>query len=413
MRKFNAPLHAETPCGRSASPAPQIPSRNGTLRLSRRALIAGALSLAAGAARGATLRLEAGPQGYNGASPGPLLRGKAGQPMRIELANRLSSPTSLRLPQGAGGYAGLTGPALAPGETRAFAFTPAAACFDLYLPFGPAAGEQQAGLFGAIMIDEPSPPPVDLDAVAIFSGPDAGALRVNGEPAPLKLAAPPGARVRLRLANAAPDLLLGLHAEGVVIVAIDGRPSEPFAPANGAFALAPGARFELMFDLDGPFALAARGGPAVSIAPQGARVGPRPSIAALPPDPRLPSEIALERALRARVEIAEGAGFTINGVGGADWPAEPLFRVRRGAPVALTLVNRTAEPQTLRLEGHAARLLHAFDDGWDPYWRDTLHLPPGGTLHAAFVAGQPGKWPLASASPDSRAKGLKAWFETT
>jgi hypothetical protein len=75
MRKFNAPLHAETPRERSASPAPEISSRNGTPGLSRRALVAGALSLAAGAARGAALRLEAGPQGYNGASPGPLLRG--------------------------------------------------------------------------------------------------------------------------------------------------------------------------------------------------------------------------------------------------------------------------------------------------------------------------------------------------
>ena len=38
---------------------------------------------------------------------------------------------------------------------------------------------------------------------------------------------------------------------------------------------------------------------------------------------------------------------------------------------------------------------------------------PGRTLHAAFVAQTPGKWPLASASPDARAQGLKAWFQVS
>ena len=64
----------------------------------------------------------------------------------------------------------------------------------------------------------------------------------------------------------------------------------------------------------------------------------------------------------------------------------------------------------MRLEGHVARQLHALDDGWDPYWRDALLIGAGKTLHAAFVADNSGKWPLASASPESRAKGLLAWF---
>jgi FtsP/CotA-like multicopper oxidase with cupredoxin domain len=81
--------------------------------------------------------------------------------------------------------------------------------------------------------------------------------------------------------------------------------------------------------------------------------------------------------------------------------------------VTMTLINKTATSQTMRLEGHVARQLHALDDGWDPYWRDTLLIGANKTLHAAFVADAAGKWPLASASPEKRAKGLLAYYVVT
>jgi FtsP/CotA-like multicopper oxidase with cupredoxin domain len=207
-----------------------------------------------------------------------------------------------------------------------------------------------------------------------------------------------------------------LKASGasVRIVAIDGKPSELFEPRGGEVPICPSGRFELMFDLaEAAVELSLGERPAVRIEPQGARVAAKPALAALPADPGLPPEIALERALRVNVAITGSAdgGYAINGVGGAGWPGKPLFACKRGAPVSLTLVNKTATAQTLRLEGDVARLLHALDDGWDPYWRDALFIAPGKTLHAAFVAQAPGKWPLASASPGSRAKGLKAWFQ--
>jgi FtsP/CotA-like multicopper oxidase with cupredoxin domain len=172
-----------------------------------------------------------------------------------------------------------------------------------------------------------------------------------------------------------------------------------------------------MFDMPrGRFELALRGaGPALQIDPDGEPMMPRPPVAALPANPRLPREIALERAQQVRVTIAGATeqGFALNGVGGADWPEKPLFKAARGAPVSLTLVNQTSNAQTLRLEGHVARQLHALDDGWDPYWRDALLIGAGKTLHAAFIAAAPGKWPLASASPERRTKGMKAWFWVT
>ncbi len=383
--------------------------------LTRRAYLGGGvctvLTLAARAGEVGVFSLEAGPLGFNGATPGPLLRLRAGQAGKLRFINKLGEPASLALPglRIDSGFAGLTEPQVKPGDTRDLAFPGAEPGFGLYT---------SERLFGPVLIDEAAPPSVDLDAFVVFSGEDRTALRANADPAPLTLHAPPRARVRLRLANASPDLVLTLKGEGAAlqIVAIDGQPSEMFEPAGGEFPIAPSARFELMFDLpEGGVNFILRGDPdrpALKILAQGEAVAARPPIAALPANPRLPREIALEKALHASATLtAVGAGFAVNGKSGAPWTAKPLFRCARGQPVALTLVNQTAQPQTLRLEGHVARQLHGLDDGWDPYWRDAMLIGAGKTLHAAFVADISGKWPLASASPERRAKGLHGWYE--
>jgi FtsP/CotA-like multicopper oxidase with cupredoxin domain len=414
MRTLNAPLPDDSTPAAAQDGRREMRVKAG--QPTRRAVLGGGVSAALwlpALAAEATTTLEAGLAGYNGASPGPLLRVTAGRRLNVRLVNRLAEPTSLYWPGLSGGFPGLDGAALAPGATRDVGFTPAQAGFHLYGPYG-----TSAGLFGAIVIDDPSPPAADLDAVVIFSGADAAGLRVNAGPAPLRLTAPPGGRVRLRLANASAALTLPLTASGATahVIAIDGSPSELFEPRGGEFPLCPSGRIELMFDLgDAAVEFALPDRLALRIEPNGARAGAKPAIAALPAAANLPQEIALERALRVNVVLAGAPkpGFTINGVGGAGWPGKPLFQAKRGAPVSLTLQNRTASPQTLRLEGHAARQLHELDDGWDPYWRDALPLAPGRTLHAAFVAQTPGKWPLASASPDARAQGLKAWFQVS
>ena len=84
----------------------------------------------------------------------------------------------------------------------------------------------------------------------------------------------------------------------------------------------------------------------------------------------------------------------------------------RGAPTVFALANKTAVVQALRLWGHVARLLHSMDDGWEPYWRDTILIQPGRTAHIAFVADNPGKWPLESAIPEHRAAGVARGFRS-
>jgi FtsP/CotA-like multicopper oxidase with cupredoxin domain len=392
-----------------ANAAPEQACHTDTL--TRRALVGGGFAAAlwpfAGKADDAleAVKLATGALGYGGASPGAVLRGQIGQPLRLTLANALETPTSfallgLRVDHDPG-FPALSASPIAPGERRALAFTPAEPGFALYGAYGSGAD----GLFGAILVPETAPAAVDLEAVVVFSG-DPAAPRANGAAPPLTIAAPPGGRVRLRLANAAPEGLLSLStAAKVQVVAIDGQPCEMFTPREGNLPICPTGRFDLLFDLgeaDVEFTLG--GGPALRIVAKGERAAARPAISALPANPRLATAIALERTLRATFHLRERDAHAL-------WPKKPLFQARRGQPVALTLINDTREPQTLRLEGHVARVLHRLDDGWDPYWRDALYIKPGRTQQVAFVADNPGKWPLASASFARRAQGMATWFQ--
>jgi FtsP/CotA-like multicopper oxidase with cupredoxin domain len=95
----------------------------------------------------------------------------------------------------------------------------------------------------------------------------------------------------------------------------------------------------------------------------------------------------------------------------APWPEKPLFKAHKGAPVTLGLINNTSSTEAIRWGGHVARLLHALDDGWEPYWRDSALLAPGQTVHIAFVADNPGRWPIESAIFERQSAGARSFFE--
>ncbi len=392
---------------------------------------------------------------YAGATPGPLLRLKKGAELKLRFVNRLAEPTALsfsglRTANAAAGYGGLTGPRIAPGATADVQFMPPDSGFNLYLPHSGAANsaQQGRGLFGPILVEEADKADVDKDVAVVladwsldergqikddFSDPalargagrKGGLVFANGAAAPLGLTARPGARVRLRLGNAATARLTTIGVDGAktLIVAVDGQPSEPFEPLRNQFPMGPGARFELMFDMPreagSAVHLVLRGEagaadqPFVAISAEGEPVAERAAPARLPPNPALPAEIALEVSRRYDFAVTGGgaAPFALNGATFVDWSPKPAFVIPRGAPSVFAIANKTAFVQAMRLGGHVARLLHSMDDGWEPYWRDTILIQPGRTAHIAFVADNPGKWPIESAIPEHRAAGVGGWFQ--
>jgi FtsP/CotA-like multicopper oxidase with cupredoxin domain len=417
--------------------------------------------LEAGAAEARLLGASASPTaalGYGGATPGPLLRLRKGEELKARLINRLAQPTSicwsgLRVANAMAGIGGLTQDPVPPGGSFDYRFTPPDSGFNLYRPHAGAAtpGQVGRGLYGPIIVEEASPPACDIEAIVAladwrldaqgqprddFSDPAAargeghiGALvAANNRAAPLGLTAAPGARVRLRLVNAANARVMAIRVEGTkpLIVALDGQPAEAFEPLRNTFPMGPGARFDMLFDMArdaSPARFLLLGGEAAAIEGEadrplivftaaGAPLPKRPPPAGLPANPLLPTQIDLARAKRFDIAIAGGGGgpFSINGKTAANWPATPLFSVARGAPVTLGLVNNTAVLQALRLHGHVMRLLHPMDDGWEPYWRDSVLVGPGKTSHIAFVADNPGRWPIESAIPEHMAAGVMTMF---
>jgi hypothetical protein len=136
--------------------------------------------------------------------------------------------------------------------------------------------------------------------------------------------------------------------------------------------------------------------------------------ASLPDAPPLPSN-----GLPAQLELKNALRFDF-ALGGpqADWvrPANfapssaPAFRAKAGRTVVLALTNRADRPTIFHLHGHHFRLLDRLDDGWKPFWLDTLAVDTGQTQRIAFLAEYAGRWLIEAAATDWAAPRLLRWY---
>ncbi|MGA8171145.1 MAG: multicopper oxidase family protein [Methylocystis sp.] len=385
---------------------------------------------------------------------GPILRYKQGDALFARLVNETDLPMSLHWQGMLGdnamdGVAPLTQAAVATGASfdyRRALNDPGLFCYRPSV--FPRTGELMGrGLKGLVVVDEAAPLASDADLVVLLddwrldskgamdvefakaaeargAGRIGTLLTVNGASAPAVHEFAPAARVRLRLANLANARIMVLSFEGVkpYVVAIDSQPCDAFVPVRQSIPVAPGARFELMFDTPAAGATARmilRGAEGqdqdlLRFTAKGDPLPTRPAIQSLPQNQRLPREIKLAASRRIDLAIAlDGGAWTLNGAISKAYGGEPLFHVKRGTPVTLSFDNRAAVPLVMHVHGHAMRLLHDLDDGWEPYWRNAVVAPPGKVKHAAFVADSPGKWALHDDILEHEAAGVATWFEVT
>jgi FtsP/CotA-like multicopper oxidase with cupredoxin domain len=405
---------------------------------------------------------------FDGATPGPTLRIRQGEALRLELLNNTSAPLSLhwhglRGEAAMDGVGGFSQPAIAPGERFTYRLKPPDSGTILYRPLvlGAAAEPAGRGLSGVLVVEEPEPPPVTLDLPVLVTdwllgddnavqpfAPDSPAVAaagrlgswvtVNGAAPPQRVPVAPGARVRLRLANACNARIMRLRFDGIkaVVVAVDGQPTESFEPVRSQLPFAPGTRYDLLVDMPAEVgataivtALVGSGIPLVRLVTEGAARPASTAPMALKANPTLPAAVRLQDAVRPQIVIEGGAKlgadlkldmagvdsarpWRLNG-GVGDASSKPLFSVRRGTPIVLAIDNRTAFLQPLHVHGHCFRLLHPLDDGWEPYFLDTVQIPDGKRLHIAFIAENPGRWLISSTVLERFDRGLWTWFEVT
>jgi FtsP/CotA-like multicopper oxidase with cupredoxin domain len=288
----------------------------------------------------------------------------------------------------------------------------------------------------ALVVGESEPVAVDRDEALLIEDwrlrPDGTAIAPGVDPkdtspvftvnglTSLDLTARPNERLRLRFINGSQRSAIAIKLENrdVRVMALDGQPAEPFQARNGALVLAPGGRVDAFVDATAPAGTgssillhdgkAAR--PIGKLVISGEPLRPAP----LPPAPPLasnglPAQLDLKNA--QRFELASG-GSQPDWIPPANFAASaaPAFRAKTGRTVVLALTNRAGIATVFHLHGHHFRLLDRLDDGWKPFWLDTLAIEPGQTQRIAFLAEYPGRFLIESVATDWAASLKVRWY---
>ncbi|MFG1248973.1 multicopper oxidase family protein [Xanthobacter flavus] len=333
---------------------------------------------------------------FNDSLPGPVLRVTKGSELQVQFANALKESVGLtwqgvRLPADAAASASA---AVAGGQNKLIQLTPKDAGTFWYHATSPALARR--ALSGALIVAEPGTPAYASDNLLFIQSfpPESGVpiFPVNGEFSPT-FQGPASGRSRLRLVNATPLFLrLRLKGPAAYAIAIDGQPvAQPFELKDGRLQMPPGGRVDVAATIDDadatiieietsqePIRLAV-------VTPVGP-AGPLPSgpPAPLPPND-LPADIPLKDAVRVELPI-----------GGKSGASTSLGTVKSGKAMVLTLTNSLDAPVSVHVAGHAVRLLDGLDDGWKPWWHDTVPVPAKATVRVALLAQATGTWSVTA-----------------
>ena len=398
---------------------------------------------------------------YNGQVPGPELRLRQGQRLRVLAHNALAQSTTvhwhgLRIPNAMDGVPYLTQEPIQPGAGYVYEFDLPDAGTFWYHPHQNSAEQVGRGLYGALIVEEPEPIQVDRELVWVLddwrlqqdasisdnfgamhdlthAGRIGNVASINGQ-LPESMTVRAGERIRLRLINAANARTFALLFEGHTpqIIALDGQPVEPHAPAENRIVLGAAMRADVIIDMQGQpgetfrvidtfyqeqaFRLIT-----LNYSPQAPlREHPLDAPIRLPANP-LP-EPDLRTAERHAIMFSGGAmggmqGAMFNGEytdirtlvqqHGVVWaingiahpgmhhstPAEPLLTLQKDRSYILHLHNETVFWHPMHLHGHSFRVLsHEGQTVPHQPWRDTVLIPPREHIEVALVANNPGDW---------------------
>ncbi|HET6503089.1 MAG TPA: multicopper oxidase family protein [Amycolatopsis sp.] len=381
--------------------------------------------------------------------PGPLLRGTTGDVLRVEVANQLSTGTTvhwhgLPVPNDMDGVPDVTQPEIEPGASFTYEFTltePGTHWYHSHVGV-----QRDRGLYGPLIIDDPQEPGgYDVDWVIVLddwidgtgttpeqvlagfeSGGNAAALtsprlggtagdvaypyyllngRVPG--APVSFTAKAGQKARIRLINAGGDTTfrVALGGHQMTVTQTDGYPVVPVTVDTLLISM--GERYDVEVTLaDGVFPLVAaaegKTGQALGIVRTGSGATPAADAHPSELDGKLLAYADLHAAAGAELPqrnpdvsydlVLEGSmkpyRWTINGHAHPD--DQPL-PVSQGQYVRLRCVNRSTMYHPMHLHGHTVALRASDSDATGPR-KDTVIVLPGQTVVTDLLADNPGQW---------------------
>ncbi len=399
---------------------------------------------------------------YNGTVPGPVLRVRQGDRLRVRVENGLAEGTTVhwhgvRVPNAMDGVPVITQPSIAPGDEFVYEFSPPDAGTFFYHPHQRSYEQVARGLAGALIVEERDPPKVDRDVLWVLGdwrlNPDASlrggfgsfmdmshggrignTVTINGK-VPERFPVRAGERIRLRLINAATARVFGLDFAGhrPLVIALDGQPVEPHEPDGGRVVLGPAMRADLVLDMTGTpgsrhmvrddfyrrlayelIEIAYSGEPPLrERAEAPVRLADNPLA-----EPSLASaerhEVVFTGGMMGDMRgLQRGMVWAVNGVangcGDGASAFEPLLVLRRGRTCVLQLVNETAWHHPIHLHGHSFRVLSRNRTPTrHREWLDTVMLAPRESAEIAFVADNPGDWMFHCHVLEHQAGGMMA-----
>jgi FtsP/CotA-like multicopper oxidase with cupredoxin domain len=212
---------------------------------------------------------------YNGSLPGPLIRASVGDRLIVHFTNRLPSPTTvhwhgIRVPIEMDGVPGISQEEVKTGESFTYDFVLRDAGLYWYHPHVMSAAQVGAGLYGALLVEDPNdgvgvpdqvtlvlsdlgfdkngdPDPADTGGSAgMVFGREGEFLLVNGKNHPV-LTARAGASQRWRIVNTAKSrfFLLNLEGQNFHVIGSDGglleRPTD-----TDELLITPGERVDVI-----------------------------------------------------------------------------------------------------------------------------------------------------------------------
>jgi FtsP/CotA-like multicopper oxidase with cupredoxin domain len=365
--------------------------------------------------------------GYNGQSPGPVLRMREGVPVTVSVTNESTVPESvqwhgLHLQSAAPGTGGsMIGPMIEPGATRTYRFTPSPSGTRWYHAHARAFTDLQqaanSGQFGFLLIEprshggafdqevflaahhwEPSLVPPHERAVAYRYASFNDQLLGAGEPIRVRA----GERVLFHFLNASAteDVLLHLPCHRFTVVALDGNPV-PQRAAVDVLSLAVGERVDAMVEMNTPgnWLLGslddderAKGlGVCVEYANQNGSMQWRAPAAVdwsyarfsatghCAPEPDETLEMLLEKGL----DSADGINhWVIHGRSYAD--IAPLV-VHHGRRYRLRMMNATGQAHPVHLHHHSFELTRVNQIPVSGIFKDTIRLERYNVVEADLV----------------------------
>ncbi len=377
---------------------------------------------------------------YNGQVPGPEIRIRLGETVRVKFINKLPLPSTIhwhgvRVPNDMDGVPTQTRPAIKPGESFVYEFTPKDAGTFWFHPHIRSSEQVERGLFGVLIVDDPVPPAYSRDIAWVIDdwliGDDGqivlkfntrhdlahdgrwgNRVTINGRERET-LVLRPGERIRLRIVNVANGRVFAPNFGSLVakIMAVDGLYTRVPFDASG-FEVAPGNRIDV--DLTAPSV----SNGVIAIEDRFLRARPRhladvhiegdpmqtpsfdPPLLAKVPEWKAGSETRVnsELVLDARAGGPLGIEWTINGVA---FQGHENATNHAGIPLALNrfnhlrFTNKTARLHPIHLHGMFFRVLTRNGTAVDePFFRDTVLVHSRETVDVGVVPLDEGSWML-------------------